>query len=323
MMVGDFSQLEMRLMASETREPHLVEAFEKGQDVHAVTALRTLGPEIRKAVPELATASDEELLRLLVDKDPRVKTFRDHGKTLNFAIGYGASEYGIARLAGVSLDEARRMISGFRAAYPVLADSIRRTHQSVTVLQERTSPNGFRVMELARPKSALVRNKVGMVRCFALPMRLIQILMNLATAQDIARHLPLLGRPTSARIRYYDDDKTRDQVVRSQLRSAARKLQGYVHRQSFNFRIQSLGACYTKRLQRALVEDVSGSGIHRAADLPVLPGINVHDEIHLYAKGTTADFHEKARAFTDRLSSDLTVPIVFDFADVESWADKA
>src|SRR5262249_25756009 len=114
-------------------------------------------------------------------------------------------------------------------------------------------------------------------------------------------------------------------IVRSQISIAARNLQNYCHRQAFNFKIQSLGACYIKRLQARIGRDQIKTGVHTAYDLPILPGINVHDELHFYAKDDSSiqAIKNSTSGFTAAISQDLKVPILFDFSSVQSWADKA
>jgi DNA polymerase I-like protein with 3'-5' exonuclease and polymerase domains len=323
MLVGDFSQFEMRLMAAEAREEHLIKAFIDDIDTHAVTAIKTMGRQIRRAAPEFADMSEEQLLDLLVAKDGRLKRYRDRAKVLNFGIAYGATEWGVARLASVAVDEARSLITAFHEAYPSLSKDIKKTHAAVNLLREEMGRRGYAYAKLGKVRHTTVQNRVGLTRCFELPLRLTRILMRLAESPNITKYLPMLGRLTNATVRYYDEDRMPEQVVRSQLRSAARKLQSYVQRQAYNFRIQSLGAYYTKQLQVELARWAIPPGVHCAATLPVLPGINVHDEIHLYVRSDVEACRREVATFMQTVTEDLGVPIVFDLAVVGSWADKA
>ena len=322
-LVGDFDQFEMRLMAAVAGETHLMDAFDQENDTHAVTAMRTMGPEIRKLNRRYAVMSDDDLVAALAAKEAALKVYRGRGKVLNFAISYGASQWGIARLAGIPVDEAKKLIAAFHKAYPALSSDIKKTHARLSVLGEQVGMNGYPYAVLQHARSTQVTNRIGMVRCFDLPLRLIEILMKLAEANDIYRYLPILDGHQGQYGPYYDEDKTPDQVVRSQLRSAARKLQNYIHRQAYNFRIQSLGAYYTKELQTDLARVAIPSGVHRACDLSALPGINVHDEIHMYVRGDATPFIDRAADFTRRVSAELRVPIKFEFNNVASWADKS
>lgn len=84
--IGDYDALEMRLMAHFSQDPQLLRVFRLGQDPHALTAKAVFGYE-----------PDHD--------DPK----RDIGKTLNYAIGYGAGAKRIAQtlsLAGYPTDQA-------------------------------------------------------------------------------------------------------------------------------------------------------------------------------------------------------------------------
>ena len=323
LLVGDFDQFEMRLVAAVAQEPALIEAFAKGVDTHSLTALRTAAPQIRAGDPLLAQASDDELLGLLIKKDPRVKHFRTLGKVLNFAILYGATEYGIARQASTTLDQAKSMLAAFHVAYPALSRHVRDVHSSLTTLQIEWDFRGFQRNRLVTPRAARVANRVGVTRSFELPLRMVQILGKLGLSTQIGVYLPALARPMSAVVPYYRKHKTPAKVVQSELRSAARQMQAYIHRQAYNFLIQSLGAYHTKRLQVALARPFIPAGIYRAADLSVLPGINVHDEIHLYTKLPPEQFRQIASNHVAEVSRELGVPIKFEFATVTSWAEKS
>lgn len=322
LLVGDFDQFEMRLVSAVAQEPALIQAFNNNVDTHSLTALRVAGPQIRASDPSLATTTDEDLLQLLVTKDPRVKRFRSLGKTLNFAILYGSTEHGIAHQAGTTIDEARTMVAAFHGAYPALSNHVQAVHASLTRLHAERGHNGYPRHQLIPACATRVANQVGVTRCFELPLRMIEILAKLGMSDQIGDYLPILNRPMSACVHYYDEWKTPAQVVRSQLRAAARDLQAYVHRQAYNFLIQSLGAYHTKQLQVALAKPFIQPGIQRAADLMVLPGINVHDEIHLYVRTTHDAIQQIASGYVNRVSEGLRVPIKFAFERVESWADK-
>ena len=113
-------------------------------------------------------------------------------------------------------------------------------------------------------------------------------------------------------------------VVRSQLSAAVGRLQQYCHRQAFNFRIQSLGAACIKQLQHRLAMLAISPGVHSADTMALLPGINVHDELHLYVKdeSTIESVNGVTRETTGEMSEDMNVPILFSFSTVQSWADK-
>ena len=104
---ADYSQIELRLMAHFSQDPHLVEAFRSGQDVHAATAAKIFNVPIEQ-----------------VTKDQRRQA-----KTANFGIVYGISAFGLAQQLDCSRAEAKALIDGYFAAFPGVIDYIERQKQ--------------------------------------------------------------------------------------------------------------------------------------------------------------------------------------------------
>ena len=104
---ADYSQIELRLMAHFSQDPHLVEAFRSGQDVHAATAAKIFNVSIEE-----------------VTKDQRRQA-----KTANFGIIYGISAFGLAQQLDCSRAEAKALIDGYFAAFPGVIDYIERQKQ--------------------------------------------------------------------------------------------------------------------------------------------------------------------------------------------------
>ena len=93
---ADYSQIELRLMAHLSGDPHLVEGFAHGADVHRATAAR-----IYHVAPEEVTAEQ-----------------RRHAKVANFGIIYGISAFGLSQRMGISRVEARNFIEEYFRSYP-------------------------------------------------------------------------------------------------------------------------------------------------------------------------------------------------------------
>ena len=104
---ADYSQIELRLMAHFSQDPHLVEAFRSGQDIHAATAAKIFNVPIEQ-----------------VTKDQRRQA-----KTANFGIIYGISAFGLAQQLDCSRAEAKALIDGYFAAFPGVIDYIKRQKQ--------------------------------------------------------------------------------------------------------------------------------------------------------------------------------------------------
>ena len=101
---ADYSQIELRLMAHFSQDPHMLEAFRSGQDVHAATAAKIFGVSIEDVTKEQ----------------------RRQAKTANFGIIYGISAFGLAQQLYCSRSEAKALIDGYFTAFPGVIDYIER-----------------------------------------------------------------------------------------------------------------------------------------------------------------------------------------------------
>jgi len=92
---ADYSQLELRLLAHITQDPVMLEAFQKGDDIHARTARLVFGAK-----------TDEEL-----------KEARRFAKIVNFAIAYAIEPWGLSQRVGISRQEAKKVIADYYDTY--------------------------------------------------------------------------------------------------------------------------------------------------------------------------------------------------------------
>ncbi len=92
----DYSQIELRIMAHLSVDANMMEAFNKGLDIHTATAAKIY-----------KVGLDE------VDSDMRRKA-----KTANFGIIYGISTFGLAERLAIPRAEAKELIDGYFATYP-------------------------------------------------------------------------------------------------------------------------------------------------------------------------------------------------------------
>ena len=96
LVVADYSQIELRLMASLSQEPALLDAYHRGDDVHRVTAAAVAGIPVEEVT----------------------KQQREHAKATNFGIMYGLSAFGLSEQVDIPVDEARAFIEAYFAKYP-------------------------------------------------------------------------------------------------------------------------------------------------------------------------------------------------------------
>ena len=95
LLVADYSQIELRLLAHMSRDPVLVQAFRSGEDIHTRTAAEVMG------VPPL-----------LVTREAR-----NRAKAVNFGIVYGISAFGLAQQINISRREAEQYIQSYFERY--------------------------------------------------------------------------------------------------------------------------------------------------------------------------------------------------------------
>ncbi len=96
LLVADYSQIELRIMASLSREPALLDAYHRGEDVHRVTAAAVAGIPVEEVT----------------------KRQRERAKATNFGIMYGLSAFGLSEQVDMPVDEARAFIEAYFAKYP-------------------------------------------------------------------------------------------------------------------------------------------------------------------------------------------------------------
>ena len=95
LLVADYSQIELRLLAHMSGDELLVEAFRNGEDIHTRTAAEVMG------VPPLMVTPEA----------------RRDAKAVNFGIVYGISGFGLAAQLGISRAEAEKYIKNYFARY--------------------------------------------------------------------------------------------------------------------------------------------------------------------------------------------------------------
>ena len=96
LLVADYSQIELRLMASLSQEPALLDAYHRGEDVHRVTAAAVAGIPVEDVT----------------------KKQRERAKATNFGIMYGLSAFGLSEQVDIPVEEARVFIDAYFAKYP-------------------------------------------------------------------------------------------------------------------------------------------------------------------------------------------------------------
>lgn len=96
LLAADYSQIELRIIASISKDKAMIDAFNAGEDIHAATAARVFGVKLDEVTREQ----------------------RSHAKTVNFGIIYGVSAFGLSNQTNLSRKEAKALIDSYFESYP-------------------------------------------------------------------------------------------------------------------------------------------------------------------------------------------------------------
>lgn len=136
---ADYSQIELRIMAHLSEDKNMLDAFNKGQDIHAATAAKINHIPIEEATADM----------------------RRKAKTANFGIIYGISVFGLSERLNIPRAEAKELIDGYFATYP---DVKRYMDESIAKARE----NGYVETLLGRKRFlADINSKNAIVRGYA------------------------------------------------------------------------------------------------------------------------------------------------------------
>lgn len=118
---GDYSQIELRVLAHISKDETLIDGFKHNMDIHTLTASQVFHVPFEEVTPEQ----------------------RSNAKAVNFGIVYGISAFALAEDLKISQKEAQRYIDGYFQKYPQIKHYIEETiayameHGNVKTLYER------------------------------------------------------------------------------------------------------------------------------------------------------------------------------------------
>ena len=107
LLAGDYSQIDLRVLAHLSQDKSLLTAFRNDQDIHATTAAELFGVPLDKITHDM----------------------RRVAKVVNFGVIYGMSDYGLEQATELSRDEAARFITAYFQKYPGVQAYLERTKQ--------------------------------------------------------------------------------------------------------------------------------------------------------------------------------------------------
>ena len=97
---ADYSQIELRVIASMSNDKSMIDAFNNDEDIHTATAANVFGIKLKNVTPEQ----------------------RSHAKVVNFGIIYGVSAFGLSNQTKLSRSESKEIIENYYKSYPKLKD---------------------------------------------------------------------------------------------------------------------------------------------------------------------------------------------------------
>lgn len=104
---ADYSQVELRILAHVSKDPNFLDAFARGEDIHARTAATLFNVPLEEVTPSM----------------------RRLGKTINFGVAYGISDWGVSGRTELSLEDSRKLIHDYYERYPLVKEYLERTKQ--------------------------------------------------------------------------------------------------------------------------------------------------------------------------------------------------
>ena len=107
LLVADYNQIELRVIAHLAEDPGLVEAFRTGQDIHTITAARVFGDDPDKVPTE----------------------HRAKAKMVSYGLAYGMESYGLAQRLSIPVPEAQEILDAYFVAFPNVKSYMERTVQ--------------------------------------------------------------------------------------------------------------------------------------------------------------------------------------------------
>lgn len=105
LLAADYSQIELRIIASLSSDEAMMKAFKEGLDIHTATAAKVYGVPIQEVTKEM----------------------RRNAKGVNFGIIYGISAFGLAENIGISRKEAAEVIANYFESYPAIKNYMEQT----------------------------------------------------------------------------------------------------------------------------------------------------------------------------------------------------
>lgn len=123
LVIADYSQVELRILAELSQDAHFIKAFESGEDLHKATASSMFGVPIEEVTKEMRTQA----------------------KSINFGLAYGRGANSLAFQIGTSVDTAKELINKYFSVYSGIRDWLEKAGKmAIKYEQSRTLSNRLR-----------------------------------------------------------------------------------------------------------------------------------------------------------------------------------
>lgn len=322
--IGDFDQLELRILAYLFNVSVLKKAFADNRDPHSQIAADMLHAEISKVLGEDISTEDAYMAIQsrkqrpksdLNQIDKRVLAFRNVGKVVNFGTIYGMTPVGLSDQLMCDQESAANHIRRYFQVVPEVSAAMSDSDKAVSRLQLVTKysySKTFRTWECQRDPIPTVTTRFGGKRNFGIAHSMIRLMHFIKSKDYTRKHMKTLTKS------YLD-------LYEKSLRAGFKRIDGSIKREAFNFRIQSTGSFFTKLLQSKICREFIPLGkITKLSSLELLPTLNVHDELHFYIKGseTKARLDTVKDRILDEINDSLDGKITLSFSNLSSWAEK-
>lgn len=130
LVVVDYEQLEMRLLAHIAQEQNMIDVINKGWDIHAGTGSLMFGHEYDDIIAAVKRkkAAVKDTSIVLTKLEHELNFAREAGKNIGFGLNYGKGAAALAAELGISVEEAKLLIEKYFTPYPRVRDFIDNTH---------------------------------------------------------------------------------------------------------------------------------------------------------------------------------------------------
>lgn len=128
LVISDFSNIELRILAELSRDKNLLKFFAEGKDLHAMTAVLMFGLEVPDGVDMKEFTEADAVINGL-----RIKgvSYRKIAKTINFGLVYGMGPTKLARTLKVSLETAKALMARYFGIFPGVKEWLAQQHAKV------------------------------------------------------------------------------------------------------------------------------------------------------------------------------------------------